>query len=289
MTHEQPDTHEQETPKVTYFYLSAAEGTIEAGPDQQGRLDEFTERVGSGEFHVETTGKVPFGCIDGRDTRDGLTPKPDSAGGTESLFVADDLTTKRFAGGGTTREAYANTLRYVSDAGYEVGGHTDSHAAGDGSGCGANDKLQPIYEFIAREGELLRELAGSLGITASDEAYEQIVANAAARTEFSAGRELLEELAEYGDGAVDYLVGDHREVVAVVNTKSGTTLDRVALRQEFGEDYEAFNVDAWTFRESAELISSTPEEVEAKVLALAFYNLATAHKLCGKSMRVVVL
>lgn len=288
MTHEQPDTHETST--VEYFHLAAAEGTIEAGAHQQERLDEVTERVGSGEFHVATTGQIPYGCIDGRDTRDGLAPKPDSAGGTESLFVADDLTTKRFAGEhGTTREAYANTLRYVTDAGYEVGGHTDDHAAGDGSGCGANDKLAPIYEFIARESAALRELAAGLGITASDEAFQQIIAHASSRTEFSSGREVLEELAEYGDGAVDYLVGDHNEVVAAINTKPGTTLNRVALREEFGEDYESFNVDAWTFKKSAELISSSSEEVEAKVLALAFYNLATAHKLCGANMRVVVL
>ena len=127
--------------KTSYLLLEHAEGTIEAGPEQQERLDEFTERLASGEFHVETTGRIAFGCIDGRDTRDGIAPKPDSAGGTLSLTVADDLTTKRFAGeNGTTAESYENTLRYVAGAGYEVGGHTDDHAAGDGSGCGAEEQ-----------------------------------------------------------------------------------------------------------------------------------------------------
>lgn len=278
-----------ENTKKSYFLLEHAEGVIEAGSEQQERLEECTERLASGEFHVETTGKIPFGCIDGRDTRDGLMPKPDSAGGTLSLTVADDLTTKRFAGdGNSTKHAYENTLRFVADAGYEVGGHTDDHASGEGSGCGANDKLAPIYEFIGREGDMLRSLAGQLGINASDQSFNQIVANARERSQFSSGREMLEALSRYGDSSVDHLVGTHKEVVAVINSVNGTTLDRVALKQEFGEDYEAFNVDAWTFEETAELTSDNEEEKQSKMLALAFYNLATAHKLCGKNMRVIV-
>ena len=278
-----------ENTQADYFLLENAEGAIEAGPQQQERLDECTERLASGEFYVETTSKFPSGCIDGRDTRDGLMPKPDSAGGTLSVMVADDLTTKRFAGeGNSTKEAYANTLSFVADAGYEVGGHTDDHAHGDGSGCGANDKLAPIYEFIARKGTMLRELAGQLGIEASDDAFEQIISNAGERSQFSTGREMLDELSCYGDGAVDYLVGDHKEVAAVINAVPGTTLDRVALKQEFGENYEAFNVDAWTFEETAERTSDNEGEKQAKMLALAFYNLATAHILCGRNMRVVV-
>ena len=271
-----------------YVLLELGEGAIEAGVDQQARLDEFTERLGTGEFHIPTSDSIPYGCIDGRDTRDGLTPRPDSAGGTESLFVADDLTAKRFAGaGGTTREAYAQTLKFVHDAGYPVGGHTDSHAQGAGSGCGANDKLPLVYDFMARQGSELRKISSTLGVVASDEAYEAIVMNAMMRAEFSNGRELLDELQKYGD--VDMLDGDHREVAAVINTKFGTTLDRIALKREFGDMYEAFNVDAWIFRPSAEMITPDYSATDATVLALAFYNLATAHVLCGKGMRVVIL
>ena len=270
-----------------YMLLELGEGTIEAGADQQERLNELTERLARGEFYVATDGSIPYGCIDGRDTRDGLTPRPDSAGGTESLFVADDLTAQRFAGDGTTRDAFARTLKFVHDAGYPVGGHTDTHAHGVASGCGANDKLPLVYDFIARNGAELRRLAAGLGIEASDEGYQKIMANASERTEFSPATDLLSELQSYGDVAT--LDGDHHEVVAVINTKSGTTLDRIALRAEFGEMFEAFNVDAWTFRPSAELITPEDGDIDATVLALAFYNLATAHVLCGKTMRVVIL
>ncbi len=279
-----------ENEMADYMLLTLAEGNIEAGPEQQERLDEFTRRVGSGEFHVHTDGKIPCGCIDGRDSRDGLTPKPDSAGGTESIFVADDLTTKRFAADdGSTLGAYKNTLKFVSDEGYEVGGHDDEHAEGEASGCGANDKLPYIYDMIVRKGDELREIAASLGITVDDDTFAEIIENAQLRSHFSAGRELLDALKEYGDDKVDPIVGKHREVVAVINMREGTTLDRTALKAEFGEDYQAFNVDAWTFEHSAELTSLTPEEKQAKIFALALYNLATAHVLCGKNMRVTVL
>lgn len=279
-----------ETPDVTFMTLPLAEGTIEAGLDQQERLKEFTERVGRGEFHVQTEGKIPFGCIDGRDTRDGLAPKPDSAGGTESIFVADDLTTRRYAAeDGTTVGGYVNVLKRVNECGYEVGGHTDDHASGEGSGCGANDKLPLIYGFISQYGDQLREVAANLGVTIDDESFATIKQNAAERNDFSTGRELLDALKAYGEDKADPLEGAHKEVVAVINTKEGTTLDRHAVRREFGPNYQAFNVDVWSFNEAAELVSETPEEVQAKTFAMTLYNLATAHVLCGKNMRVVVL
>jgi hypothetical protein len=276
-----------------YLLLPLAEGAIEAREDQRERLEEFTRRVALGEFHVKTDVKIPVGCIDGRNSADGLAPKPDSAGGTESIFVADDLTTKRLAGRDeSTVQGYRNTLAYLQFKGYPVGGHDDDHAPHDNpdsSGCGANDKLPLIYNFIARQGDALRAVAASLGVHTSDESFANIMANAVGRTEFSNGRELLDALNEAGSDHVDPLVGKHNEVVAVINTKEGATLDRVALAEEFGEQYEAFNVDVWSFREAAQITSETEEEVEAKIFAMTMYNLATAHVLCGKNMRVVVL
>lgn len=273
----------------SYFLLERAEGSIQAGEDQQERLDEVTQKLASGVFHVQTDGRIPYGCKDGRDTRDGISPKPDSAGGSETLFVADDLTTRRFATDGTTVGAYAKTLEFISSAGYEVGGHTDEIASGEGSGCGANDQLPRIYDFIARNSEYLRDLAAKLGVTTSDELFERIIQHAKERTNFSSGRQLLDVLRTYGDEKADLLTGEHKEVAAVINMRFGTTLDRIALKEEFGELYESFNVDAWTFNESAELISETPPEKEAKILAMILYNLGTAHILGGPKLRIIVL
>lgn len=207
-------------------------------------------------------------------------------------MVADDLTTQRFAGeDGTTRSAYRNVLAIVQAEGAPVGGHTDSHAHAEASGCGANDKLPAIYDFIARRGDELRTLAASLGVSVDTVTHQLITGNAAARTSFSAGAELLDELNQTVamGGVVDALRGSHNEVVATINLRAGTTLNREALAREFGSDYQSFNVDAWSFAAAAEATSLSEEEASQKVAAMVYYNLATAGVLCGKAMRVVVL
>lgn len=72
--------------------LDIAEGAIEAQDNQIERLDEVTQRLADGEFHVAVDGSIPSKCIDGRPGARGLAPN--AAGGSESLMVADDLTSR---------------------------------------------------------------------------------------------------------------------------------------------------------------------------------------------------
>jgi hypothetical protein len=253
--------------KFNYIeFGDAGIGTIQAGSNQQEHMEEFTPRIASGEFHVQIQwdetrrSMILVRCVDGRIPITGANPLgPNSAGGTESLFVADDLTSKRFeSDDGTTASGYRNALTFLVEAGYEVGGHTDDHAEGDASGCGANDKLGIIYAYIAKNSETLRSIAHQFGVSISDEDHHTIVRNATLRNSFSSGRELLTVLTLHADERfIDTLAGSHNEVVTILNTVPGTTLDRDALRREFGEEYEAFNVDVWAFEEAARAISLT--------------------------------
>lgn len=271
-----------------YILLSLAEGSIEAGPEQQERLDEFTKRVQSGEFHIPVTDIVPTHCIDGR--HGAKTIGVDSAGGTESLFVADDLTFKDFVGiDSTTAAGFSRTIDELVRKGYPVGGHDDNHAEKDVSWCGANDKLSSIYNFIIRHANVIRGLAEQLGVKVDDETHNLIVSNATARTEFSGGIKLLGVLKATPEASIDHLENEHQEVIVVINTKTGTSLDRNALAAEFGAHYQAFEVDAWAFVESTAVISKTPEDAAKKAIAMVYYNLATAYVLCGPSMRVITI
>lgn len=272
----------------------AAIGTIEAGEHQQDRLDELTHRVASGEFHKEITGGVaiPVRCVDGRTILTGAHAlAPNSAGGTESLFVADDLTTKRFiTKGEPTVAGYTAIIEMLVNNGYEVGGHTDLHAHGEISGCGANDKLPKIYQYMYERADVLRSTATQLGVEVPDDAHRLIVDNAAKRTAFSSGNELLSVLETYAnDEFIDHLDGEHNEVVAVINNRTGTTLDRDALQAAFGVDYQAFNVDTWSFEQAARLLATGDDEAAQKIVAIAYYNLATTYVLGGPRLRVVVL
>lgn len=272
-----------------YDLLSEAEGTIQAGPEQLERLDELTERLLTGEFHVETDLRIVCGCIDGRS---GCSIKPNSAGGTETLMVMDDLINKQFrSNDGTTAGAYRNVLNYLKKQKHPIGGHDDEKCSDEASGCGANDKLEDIYAIIARKSDYIRSLATEYGVNVDDETHNRIIENAASRDTFSKGPELRKDLNDATNGNFDHLKGSHKETVLVLNTRFGTTLDREALALEFGNDYQAFNFDVWALDESANVMSTTPDsrESQMKMAAGVYYNLATGIKLCGPDMRVVVL
>lgn len=259
--------------------LTEAIGSIEPRDDQQAFLDEFITKVSTGEFHVPTVETIPSSCIDGRP---GGGLRPNAAGGTNSLVVAEDLVND-------TQETYEVTYRAsllkILTAGFTIGGHDDDHASYEKSGCGACDRLSDIYSFIATKGDVLRAIAGQLGVSVSDDLHAKIMTNAAVRQNYSSGSRLKAQLFENG-GVVDHLRGEHNEVIAVINLRPGTTLDRDALEKEFGQDYEAFNVDVWSFAGGAAILSDNPD---AAVTAMVYYNLATAHVLCGPGMQVCVL
>lgn len=275
---------------VGFMVLGAhAQGAIEPRKDQQERLEEFTRRVGSGEFHVPTKYTVLCGCIDGRP---GCTVKPNSAGGTESLMVADDLASKHFqADDGTTLGAYKNTLSFLKESGYPIGGHDDSHANSEKSGCGANDRLREIYNMISGKSAVIKELAENLGANISEATHHLITTQAKERTSFSRGAELISELSKQTSGGYDHLEGEHNEVMAIINLRGGTTLDRDAIDGEFGSNYQAFNIDLWAFPETAKVIPDTDSNdvQEQKIAALVYYNLATALVLCGPGLRIALL
>ena len=162
---------------------------------------------------------------------------------------------------------------------------------GETSDCGANDKLDKIYDVIARKHETIREIVETyFGFDVPEEVHKLIWSRALERRQFSKGSELLDALHESG-GEVDPLRGDHKEVIAVINKRAGTTLDRQAVEDKYGSNYEVFNIDVWSFEEAARIISPKEAEDEqlAKKIAMAYYNVATALTLCGPKMRVTTL
>lgn len=180
--------------KVTFVELDMlAEGKIGETRETRPRLDELTERVGSGEFHVETTLRLPCGCIDGRP---GGALRPNAAGGSFSLAVADDLLERRFVGDGSVADMAQATLRHLRDHEHPVGCHTATETHGlDLSGCGANDRLDDIYGLMHKKSDIMQGLATTLGgLQVSEGDHAAIIAGAERRTTFSAGRTVLDRM-----------------------------------------------------------------------------------------------
>lgn len=279
-------------PHVEYIEIgSAGIGKIEAHEWQNDRLEEVTDRVGSGEFHVRTNETIPVCCIDGRCAKVERY-LPCAAGGTETLTIADDLTTRRFADSDDLVSAHANLALFVTQQGHLVGSHTGPHANAElgTADCGASDRLAEIYQYINTHADTLKQLAIRLGFSDKETLHESIVARARARTQFPRSVEMVDTIAEVsGADSRDELEGDHAEVLAVINMREHTTLDHHAVQREFGDEYMSFNIDAWSFDAAARMIADSDEEVVAKTLAMAYYNLATAGVLCGPHMRLAVL
>lgn len=270
----------------------AAIGTIEPHDYQQQRLDELTERLLGEEFYVATGETLPSRCIDGRSPKDGFTDfTPNAAGGTETLLIADELTTQRFYDGDDdTSDDYARLIDFLQEHGCRCGGHVDDCVDSVASGCGANDKLPAIIQFIAEHDDVVRQAVEAIGVNVHDNFHQQIVSQARelkTKKRYANGADMLKVLQKKaGEKVVDALVGKHNEVVAVINMQPSTTLNRPALLQEFGEMYQAFNVDVWSFAEAARLIA--PDNPEMLELAMAYYNLATAYVLGGQNLRLIV-
>lgn len=289
----------------------AAIGTIEPAPRlEAGEIDAETlrdcvERLASGEFHrsVGLDQILPAKCVDGRPRTDGVQElAPNSAGGSFSLVVADMLTSQNYRNYGgqiaeDTAEYARNAFQSLKDSGYgeQLGDHCDDHAEGEKCGCGAVDKMQPIVGYIADHADEVRSLAEALGVEVDDETHEVLAARSAELSQldnlaFSPGADAMSELrAAAGDETVEKLAGSHNEVVVTINTHSGTTLDRAGLREQFGDKYQAFNVDIWALEETAATLSSDETETRQQFAAMVYYNIATAAVLGGKSLRIVTV
>jgi hypothetical protein len=274
----------EESPKL--LVLDQAEGAIDAG--HTPAIVHIAESIVRGEYHRLTSKNIICKCIDGRNSKDGLEG-PNSAGGTLSLLVADDMTSQRFI---SSEEPITDGMRRLTtelvEQGQPVGVHADTHASGEHSGCGANDKLPMVYAMMVKKAEKIRELAAAiLGKDVPQEIHDMIVSRATSRVLFSPGDQVRAAVVETaGDSASETLEGAHQEIVAVVNLIPGTTLDRDKLEAETDGTKQAFNVDAWAFEESARVISESDDDIDAKVIAMTYYNLATALVLCGPKMLV---
>lgn len=289
------DTAEMNKEKLYFELGKAAKGTIEPRPEQMDRLDEVTECLANGEFHVDVLPgmTIPAVCVDGRWP----SPlAPNAAGGTLTVFAGDDLTTKRLAAeDGTTAAGLKNTIEVLQGEGHEVGGHTDMHAVehlatephSNACGCGACVKMDQIYQYISENGDFLYDTVKSLG--AEPAGHETIVGAAGDRVQFSEGKELYDTVKNAAKPEFAPAVeGDHLEAVLVMNMQEGTTLDREALAARF-PGIMAFNADVWSFKHAADATSLSEEESSQKQTGMAYFNIATACVLGGPKLRVVVL
>lgn len=267
-------------------------GLIAAKPDQQERLNECIDRLAAGAFHAATTATIPPCCTDGRLA---VAPRllPSTAAGTQTFTVADDLTARRFFAVTDDFTVAHETIVNIVTAGGEIAGAhigTYASAANNKADCHALDQLEEVYAFITNINRRLRELAIEIGITPTNTQHETITSRASERAEFPGPLDVVKAVARTaGTSAIDQLQGEHKEVAVIINLRQGTTLDRQKLYAEFGAEYQAFNIDMWTFPQAATLLAEDINQKQDMIVAMAYYNLASVGLVCAPTMQLITL
>jgi len=290
------DCYEQ--PVISY-QLGNEYGLGKLDTPEWSRAAEFVQRLG--EYYVPAVQNIIGACMDGRP---GSTAEavPNGAGGGLLYLVADRLV-RGDGDSDSIDEANTRVLGRIGQIPATVRVHRDDYAHGEDAGCAAADKVGAIFTIIAQHGEQLRSLATELGLgsDSSDEAHQQIIHHAADESKLvmASGNKLVAMVdaqlakSEPIGAHTDILRGNHHEAAVVMNQRTGTTLDRQALGQEFdraSEHHQAFNIDTWAFAPSAEaLYPGDPTAQQHAATAMLYYNLAAIMALCGPRMTVTVL
>ena len=250
-----------------------------------------------GDFYTNVVRKsdvIPCQCVDGRSRQDGsYEPEPKAAAGTFSLVVGDALTTNSFRKDGNDAAVHAEAIyTHLIRHGYHVGGHDADHASGSGCGCGAEDNLQVILEFIGDHGDEIQHFLKQFDIHVNLQTHRQIIRQAKSLLTESyivPGVSLRQAAVTAGGAAcIETLTGPHHEVALVINTEPGTTIDRKKLAAAYGDAFQVFELDLPALTAASKVLARTSSEAKQKQAAMLYYNAATAAVLAGPSLRVVL-
>jgi hypothetical protein len=208
--------------------------------------------------------KIPPFCVDGRAGQvDGkkIGAYPQMLGGSLMPAVLewmincpnDDL-----------KNVLPKVFEGLKKAGYPLGVHTSTHAHEGKSDCGFADNLGKILTtFKNRFGEI-KEIIDQVGVNFSDEVWQQIKDRLQQidSNRLPTGEQLVKQ-AEDLKAVKQVLVGEHREVAAIVNLVSQTTLDT-----DNNQDHQSFNLDLWLIDEIADEFGWKKDLAQALSLGL---------------------
>jgi hypothetical protein len=200
------------------------------------------------------------GCGDGRGVRrvlEGATKEHSRSlnrakvfGGGSAMVAAIFIGIGK-AKGKTLSEIFTMAIASLHERFASFGAHTDTHAQGDNTGCGAIDKAPAI---IINAVEFQREISGAIaslgidisGLDAIFSRYQDFAARVQGQTYIA--NEVMQEIASKGK-IIKELDADHREMYIVLNTKYGYTVNQRLIREVSDGKVQVFAVDVWRLQE----------------------------------------
>lgn len=198
------------------------------------------------------------------------------------------------------------------------GAHTGEHQHANGTDCGANDKMLPIFNAALQHEESVagttKALIETAGLEFNKDTFDEVIANWRGVAEDEAyfaestgtsrlkATQAIVEVAhnelqpEKPLSVFKQLAGDHKEDYIVINFVEGKTLSQVALADTLREEFpdldsknlaQSFVVDAWRIVELAKG-TVADDRFEAALYAGVMYQLATAATLTDGSLRTFI-
>lgn len=233
----------------------------------------------------------PAVCIDGRccsksESGTQLPLGAHLAGVAQSLLVAAKSVGYYLEG--------AELIAKAKERGFTVGAHCDttnkSQSFENGTGCGANDKIDLITQQFVDQNEAVGSYTKALigdSFDAEIFANMQLVSPSVDKNALMncVGEDNVETLEDDGFG-----VHGHREQMVVFNYEENTTIDRDAYFNATGK--QVFVVDVWYIKKLANEMASGPQAAkQASELfhAMIAYQVATYMGLCDGSHRAALL
>lgn len=291
-----------------------------------------TELLKSGELLV-TVDDLDDGCIDGRPTESVLFVTEDGEFYEKDADNHNHERAKVAGGGyitGTAMRLGAGLKGERIDTdilktGAELtakevycGAHTGEHQHGDGTDCGANDKMLTIFDtalkFEAEVNGTTKALIETAGLEFNQDTFSEVMNNWREVTEdeayfagstgasrLNAAQAIVETAhvsaqPEKPLSVVKQLAGDHNEDYVVINYVEGKTLSQVALADKLQEEFseldtknhaQAFVVDAWRIVDLAKA-AVDQDKFEAALYAGVAYQVATAATLTDGSLKTFI-
>ncbi len=328
---------EQPRPTVVTEVLPMGYGNAESSISRTKQLEsgELPVEVDASaqEFIVSKEGfravdDIDDGCIDGRETVElytvnGETQPADSSNHERAKVAGGGYITGQAirlgvgARGASIDADLLNLGTDLAEQGVYCGAHSGAHKHGEGTDCGANDKLPLILHnaiayreqisgttkaLIEQAGleykqEVLDQVLANWEDTLSDETYFEGSTGASRLSAILSTQAVLGESEGRKPVAVTkHLAGDHNEDYIIINYVAGTTFSQNAMHSALKEKFselpdenlaQAFVVDAWRVVELANAAVET-EDTEAAIYAGVAYQLATAATLTDGSLKIFV-
>lgn len=256
-------------------------------------LNEMYKRIASGEFNFKVSSSIPVICVDGRTMVDGKRLEaPSAAGGTLSMVYGSDLGNSAAQNEDNELQLASKIISKLKQKGFETSVHGDNHS---NCGCGACAKVKNIYQHIVERIDDIADVVEQLGIKIDQDEKTALVQRANQRLQnpgfFSDDRSTVLQAAQENGAHYEELVDAHNELGIAINTRPGTTVNRAAIREAFGPQYDMFVVDTWTFDSAAKEITDDGDNQDAirVAKAMAVQNVATASVLGHASLPIIAI